>query len=225
MKLVISTVAILVCLCGMKGILADDYYGGSYGGVGGGYSQGYGNGGYGQSYGNGGYSSYGSSGYGSSYGKGGYGQSYGNVGHLGGYSGYGGSAKGYSSYGNEGHHGYGKKGGYVDETIHYLPQPIPVIAPSAMMGGGIGGGIGGGLGGGIGGDGLTSIHLADIISSWKLRGGRGAGYARQGNGGYVQSYEAGYSSMESVDTHSYGTWADTSKLRKCRPLGGSFRIW
>ncbi|CAG2194968.1 unnamed protein product [Mytilus edulis] len=142
----------------MKGILADDYYGGSYAGIGGGYGQSYGNGGYGQSYGSGGHSSYGNSGYGSSYG---------NSGHLGGYSGYG---KGYSGYGNEGHHGYGKKGGYVDETIHYLPQPIPVIAPSAMMGGGLGSGIGGGLGGGIGGDGLSSIRkLISIFSCQSIK--------------------------------------------------------
>merc|ERR1711893_372543 len=109
MKLVIATVAVLVCLCGMKGVLADDYYGsgpysgsygGSYGGIGG-YSGGYGKMGYGM----GGYGGY------SGYGKGGYG----------GYSGYG---KG--GYGGKHYSGYGKKGQIIDETII---QPGPIMMP------------------------------------------------------------------------------------------------
>ncbi|XP_052079302.1 chorion class A protein L11-like [Mytilus californianus] len=112
MKLAISTLAITICLCGITGILADNYhggagsyghpgtYGGSYGGIGG-----YGKTGYG-----GGHSSYG--GY-SGYGKKGYG-----------------GISGYSGYGNKGYSGYGKKGGYIDETTIYMPQPIPYGVPS-----------------------------------------------------------------------------------------------
>lgn len=122
MKLAISTLAITICLCGITGILADNYYGGAGnyghpGTYGGSYGGSYGgNGGYGKTGYGVGHSSYG--GY-SGYGKKGYG----------GYSGYGGNS-GYSGYGNKGYSGYGKKGGYIDETTIYMPQPIPYGAPS-----------------------------------------------------------------------------------------------
>ncbi|VDH97816.1 Hypothetical predicted protein [Mytilus galloprovincialis] len=112
MKFAIATVAILVCLCGMKGIHADDYYGSLGGGV---------------------------QGYGSSYGKGGYGSSYGgHGGSMGGYDGYSGYGKGqggYSSYGKKEVHGYGKQGGYIDETIHRLSQPVPMSGAGSYAGG------------------------------------------------------------------------------------------
>ncbi|CAC5399798.1 unnamed protein product [Mytilus coruscus] len=136
MKLAIATVAVLVCLCGMKGISATGYgnsgygssYGSSYGGVG------HGNMGYGGNYGN--WGGYGQSGYGS---YGGYGK--------GGYSGYG--HQSYSGYGKKGYSGYGKKGGFVDETITYMPYQVPVMGAGYGIGGGMGVGYGG-LGGGSG---------------------------------------------------------------------------
>lgn len=115
MKFAIATVAILVCLCGMKVIHADDYYGGNYGG--------------------------GVQGYGSSYGKGGYGSSYGghggSIGGYGGYSGYGKGQSGYSSYNKKEVHGYGKQAGYIDDTIHLRSQQVPMSGAGSYAGSGI----------------------------------------------------------------------------------------
>ncbi|CAC5394212.1 unnamed protein product [Mytilus coruscus] len=167
MKFAIATVAILVCLCGMKGIYADDYYGGSYAGEIGvqGYGSGYGKGGYGSSYGGygGSVGGYGGSlgGYGGS--LGGYGGSFsgygGSMGGYGGYSGYGKGHDGYSSYDKKTVHGYGKKGGYIDETIHLLPQPVPMSVAGPYAGGisSYGGDDDGMLGGIFGGGESTMI--------------------------------------------------------------------
>ena len=151
MKLAIVTVAVLVCLCGMKGIRADfNSYGGSYG------MGGYG-GSYGGSYGMGGIGGYGKGGYGgfSGYGKGGYG------GHSGyGKGGYGGHS-GYSGYGKKHFSGHGKSGGHIiDETIHIpMVAQMPVHMP-IDSGYGIAGGVGGdGLGGGLFGGGLGLCKL------------------------------------------------------------------
>ncbi|XP_063411715.1 uncharacterized protein LOC134694612 [Mytilus trossulus] len=143
MKFAIATVAILVCLCGMKVIHADDYYGGSYEG--------------------------GEQGYGSSYGKGGYGSSYGghggSMGGYGGYSGYGKGQGGYSSYGKKEVHGYGKQGGYIDETIHLQPQPVSMTGAGSYAGGisSYGGGSNRGMLSGIFGMGTTTKILGFVI--------------------------------------------------------------
>ena len=133
MKFSVSVVAVLVCLCGLKGIMASSYgnsgYGSNYGKYGG-MSMGYGQGSYGLGYGGmgGGYGGY------SGYGKGGY-SGYGNM--------------GYSGYGKMRYSGYGKKGGsIIDETI-VIPRAMPVQAQMPM--GGVYGGFGaGGLGSQVG---------------------------------------------------------------------------
>lgn len=181
MKLAIATIAVFVCLCGMKGIRADfDSYGGNYGM--GGYGGSYGGGGYGGSYGGsygmGGIGGYGKGGYGgfSGYGKGGYGghSGYGKGGY-GGYSGYGkggyGGHTGYSGYGKKHFSGYGKSSGHIiDETIHMpLVSQMPVQMP-VDSGYGIAGGVGGdGLGLG-GGDGLFGggLGLCKLLLSSNL---------------------------------------------------------
>ena len=140
MKLAIATVAVLVCLFGMKGILADEGYG--YGGN------------YGLSYGSMG--GWGSSKYGlSGYGKSGY-SGYGKSGYHGGYvGGFG------SGYGKKGYSGYGKKGGFVDETII-----MPGVAP---VGVGIGAGVGAGVGGGLfGGDSVLPLRKSQQYYDFML---------------------------------------------------------
>jgi hypothetical protein len=157
MKFSVSVVAVLACLCDLKGIMASSYgnsgYGSNYGKYGG-MSMGYGQGSYGLGYGQGSYGlGYGGmGGYGgySGYGKGGY-SGYGNMGYSGygkmGYSGYG--KMRYSGYGKSGYSGYGKKGGsIIDETI-VIPHAMPVQAQMPM--GGVYGGFGaGGLGSQVG---------------------------------------------------------------------------
>jgi hypothetical protein len=134
MKLAIFSITVLVCLCGMKGIHADDYF------MGGGYS----GGSYGGGHGMGGYSGYGKSGH----------SGYGTHTGYGKHTGYGGHS-GLSGYGKKHSSGHGKSGG--DET-EFIPLHYPKAGGYQSGVGGAGGGAVGdddGLLGGLGGVGMS----------------------------------------------------------------------
>ena len=190
MKTTLAIAAVLACLFALKGVRADDYYGGQFGGMSSGFSgMGAGLGG-GHMMG-GGYSGFGHKGY-SGYGQKGY-SGYG--GHSG-YSGYGHS--GFTGYGKSGHSGYGKKGSIIEETS-FIPYSMPMVQPAyGGIAGGVGGGIDGGLGGGLGGG---------------LFGGQGTGLRKfSANCNRLQIIQ-GYTVVQWLNRSTISmTWAFTCEL-------------